>query len=146
MAAGALKTYNLAQVLITIGGLPFEGFGESDAVTFAPNSSVYESAVGADGEVTRSATNDRSGTLTFTLMSTSSSNDVFSAFLLLSKTVGIGDTFPVYIKDLNSKDTLIASKCYIQDEAEMAFGRAATEREWTIYAANVSTIHGGDII
>lgn len=146
MATGALKTYNLAQVLITVNGLPLEGFGESDAVTFAPNSPIYESAVGADGEVTRSATNDRSGTLTFTLMSTSLSNDLFSTFMILSKTVGVGDTFPIYIKDLNSNDTLIASKCYIQDEAEMSFGRDASEREWTIYAANVSTIHGGALV
>ena len=143
MATGALKTYNLAQVLITVDGLPLEGFGESDAVTFAPNASIYESSVGADGEVTRSASNDRSGTLTFTLMSTSLSNDIFSEFLTLSKTTGTGDTFPVYIKDLNSNDQLIAAKCYIQDESEMAFGRDASEREWTIYAANVSTVHGG---
>ena len=69
--------------------------------------------------------------------------NIFSEFLTLSKTTGTGDTFPVYIKDLNSNDQLIAAKCYIQDESEMAFGRDASEREWTIYAANVSTVHGG---
>lgn len=146
MAIGSARTYNLAQVIITVGGLPLEGFGADDAVTFEPNSDLWENTIGADGEVTRSATNDRSGTLTFTLMSTSRSLDILNTFLQLTKTVGVGDTFPVYIKDLNSGDQLFAEQCWIQREADMSFGKTASEREWTIYAARVTTTHGGALI
>jgi hypothetical protein len=149
MARGALKTYNLAMVKILLGGVPMDGFGESDALSFEANSDLFESAVGADGEVTRSATNDRSGVITLTLMSTSKANDWLNTWLSKSKTVeltlGAGDKFEIYVKDLNSLDTLIAADAYIQKEPTSTYGRNAAEREWTIYAANVSTIFGGSL-
>lgn len=143
MATGALRTYNLAQVQILVGGLPMEGFGESDAISFEMNADLYESAVGADGEVTRSATNDRSGTITLTLMSTSPANDKLNVFLQRSKGSAVNDTFEVFVKDLNSADTFIASDAYIQKEPVSSYGRNAAEREWTLYAANVTTFFGG---
>ena len=110
---------------------------------------MFESAVGADGEVTRSATNDRSGVITLTLMSTSKANDWLNTWLHRSKTVeltlGAGDKFEIYVKDLNSLDTLIAADAYIQKEPASTYGRNAAEREWTIYAANVSTVFGGSL-
>jgi hypothetical protein len=143
MATGQARTYNLANVVITVGGIVIEGFGESDAVSYEPNSPIWETTVGADGEVTRSATNDRSGNLTFTIMSTSGSLKVFSAFMAVSKQVAVGDIFPVFIKDLGSGDQLIAEQCWIEEEASMEFGKAAAEREWTVKAAKVSTMQGG---
>jgi hypothetical protein len=146
MSLGAARSYNLAQVVITIGGLPLEGFGADDAVSFEPTSDLYENKVGADGEVTRSLNNDRSGTLTFTLMGTSLSNDIFNTFLQLTKAVGIGDIFPIFIKDLRSGDTLVAEQCWLNREADMSFGRVASEREWSCFAAKVTTSHGGALI
>jgi len=150
MAIGASKTYNLAQVQIAINGVPIEGFGESDAITFEPNSDLYESAVGADGEVTRSATNDRSGTITITLMSTSVSNATMTFYLTASKASGGGllgnDKFQIYVKDLNSGDFFLANNAYIQKEPNSTYGRNAAEREWTIYAANVTTGFTGNAV
>ena len=145
MAVGASKTYNLAQVSISINGVPIEGFGESDAISFEPNSDLYESAVGADGEVTRSATNDRSGTITITLMSTSLSNLKFSGFMALSKALGAADKFIISVNDTNSGDFFLATNAYIQKEPNSTYARNASEREWTLYAANVTTAFTGNL-
>lgn len=145
MATGAARTYNLAQTIITIGGLPVEGFGADDAFSFEPNSPIYETTVGADGEVTRSATNDRSGTITITLMETSPSLAILNTYLQLSKTTAIGDIFPVYMRDLNSGDEIIAQQCWIEEEPAMSKGKGAGEREWILRAAKVTVKHGGAI-
>ena len=145
MAVGASKTYYLARVAIAINGTPIEGFGESDAISFEPNSDIYESAVGADGEVTRSATNDRSGTITITLMSTSLSNLKFSGFMALSKALGAADKFIISVNDTNSGDFFLATNAYIQKEPNSTYARNASEREWTLYAANVTTAFTGNL-
>ena len=143
---GAAKTYNLAQSIFTIAGIPLKGFGADDALVFTPAEDVWTEEVGADGEVTRSATNNRSGTCAVTLMSTSLSNDLLNGFLQLAKTIGIGDIFPLFVKDLNSGDTIIAAQCWIKTEPPMTFGKAASTREWMIYVADATTIHGGALI
>jgi len=145
MPAGASKTYNLAQCVFTINGVPLEGFGSDDAVVIAPNDDLWTTQTGADGEETRSATNTRSGQATITLMSTSNTNDLLNTFLQLIKSIAIGDRFVMFIRDLNSGDQVIAEQAYIQREPDMSFGKEASTREWTIYLPKYTSTHGGAI-
>lgn len=143
MPAGASRTYNLAQCVFNINGVPLEGFGDGDAVTVAPNDDLWSDQVGADGEVTRSRTNDLSGTMTVTLMSTSLSNDVLNQFLQLILAGAPGDKFSVFIKDLNSGDQVVAAQAYLMRDPDMAFGKEASTREWTIKLPRYQRTHGG---
>lgn len=139
MAIGATRTYNLAQCLITINGVPIEGFGETDAISFAPNSNVFENTVGADGENTRSATNDRSQEATLTLMQTSPSLGLLYDLLNLAQNGLPGDIFALYINDLNNREEVVVEQAWIEREADQAFGKAAGERAWTIRCAKKTT-------
>lgn len=143
MATGQARTYNLKQTVITVGGLPVEGFSEDDAVTFTPDAEEYTKSVGADGEVTRSRTNNFAGTFTFMLKQTSRSNDLFNTFLKLTRTVAVGDIFPISIKDLNGGDFIFAEQCWIESMPEIGYGREAGDREWTIATAKASVTLGG---
>jgi len=140
------KTYNLARVIMTVNGVPMSGFGESDAANWEPNSDIWETTVGADGELTRNKTNDDSGKLTFTFSKMSMSNGVLNVFLQLAKNFGIGDTFTIMINDLNGGDKLIAIDCYIEREPDLAFGKAAGEKAWVIKTPSGKTSHGGSLI
>ena len=145
MAAGQSKTWNLAQCVFALDGVPLEGFGPDDAVTVVPNDDIWTTQTGADGEETRSATNVRSGTMTITLMSTSLSNDALNAKLQLALAVGIGDRFSVFIKDLNSGDQVVAAQAYIERDSDMSFGKEASTREWTVRLPRFQRNHGGAV-
>lgn len=145
MAKGALRTWNLAQCIVTVGGLPIEGFSEDDAFNFSPDADTYEKIVGADGEVTRSATNNMSGEMMFSLMQTSSSNNILNTLLKLAETVAVGDVFPIYIKNLNANEVFIAEQCWIGRKPDFGGGRAARTREWRCDVAKASITYGGAV-
>jgi len=143
MSAGSARTFNLAQCQFIVNGLPIEGFGESDAAVWAPDEDLYTKVVGADGEVSRARTNNYSGSLTITLMSTSKSNDVMNALMILTKLISAGDMAAILIQDLGSPDRFFGQKCWLKREPDMSFGRDVTERTWTFDVARGDTTHGG---
>jgi hypothetical protein len=61
------KTYDLKNVVCTIGGVPISGYGETDAVTLEWTSDIVESTVTADGQAIYSRLNDRRLNVTVTL-------------------------------------------------------------------------------
>ena len=74
----ALFTYDPAQVVITIGGIPMSGFSEATFIELAYTEPTWNMITGADGLTTRSKTNNYTATLTLTLKQSSVSNDVLS--------------------------------------------------------------------
>lgn len=144
MAQGSLRRYSLAECVVTVNGIPIEGFQADDAVTYSPNSPLNESEVGADGEVTRSTNQDRSGTITFFLKASSQSNNVFNAFMQAAKAgLGIGDVFSVMVNNLGSGDKIIAPQTWIEQEPDVAIGRTDYDKEWLCRTANAVVTHGG---
>lgn len=72
MASGTpLKTYDLREVFLVIGGQRIRGFGPDDVIEFEHNADLAEHTVGADGEVTIARSNDASMMCTITVMETS---------------------------------------------------------------------------
>lgn len=137
MAQGDTRTYRLANVLISIDGLPLSGFGESDAITFTPRSDLFESVTGADGEVTRSASNDLSQDIALVLMQTSPALALLEARLALIRVGAPGDIFTIYVNDIEGRETVLAQQTWIQRAPDLAFGKAAAEREWALMSPNV---------
>ena len=143
MARGDLRTWNLNDVVILINGIPIDGWDESDAITIAPAEDLSSKTVGADGEVTRNIYNDRSGEITFTIMQTSRGNDVLNAYLQLSKTVGIGDVFSIYVDNIRSGEKIVAPKCWIKREPDFKAAKSASPNSWVCDAAVINSTRGG---
>jgi hypothetical protein len=53
-----LRSYNIAAVVLIVGGVPIHNYGEDGGVTFTDASAAVETMVAADGPVVVSATND----------------------------------------------------------------------------------------
>jgi hypothetical protein len=66
-----LKSYDLAKLLLIVGGYDISGFGEDGGVTLELGADRYEKTVGADGEVAVSANNDNTVIATINVMETS---------------------------------------------------------------------------
>lgn len=132
-----LKDYNLAHCIMLVDGLPVSGFSDGDAVTIEYESDIWSEIVGSDGEVTRSATNDRRALITFNLMSTSSLNAFFRAKVLAARNAGTGDTFSFMLKDLNTGEQVVSSQTWVKADPGLTKGREASEREWACMGADV---------
>lgn len=136
----ALKSYNLNHCVVVCDGVPISGFSDGDAVTVEYESDIWSDTVGADGEVTRSALNDRRATITFNLQDTSSLNSFFREKVVLARTVGMGDVFTFLLKDINLGETVTAREVWVKTDPGVTKAQESTAREWVCMAADCSIL------
>jgi hypothetical protein len=139
----SVKTYNGAQVSIIFAGIPFEGLADGTFVTIKRNSDSFTDQVGSDGEGARAATNDKSGTVTVTLMQTSLTNDALSSLARMDELIGSG-VAPLLVKDNSGRSIAQAETAWILKPADMEFGRELSNREWVFKTDDLDVHIGGN--
>lgn len=135
------KTYDPKQYSLIVGGHIVEGFADGTFLTVARNNDSYALTMGADGEGARARSNDRSGTFVFTLLQTSRSNPVLSAFHNTDEATGQGQV-PVLIKDGNGDTVLEAATAWVRKPADVELAKEITSREWTLETDRLSMVVG----
>ena len=138
----SIKNFDAKDVIVTVAGSVLTGLADGTFVNAARTNDSFATVTGADGEGARSQSNDKSGTITITLLQTSASNDILSAAHNLDELQGDG-VFPVLIKDLNGTTLIQAETGYVQKPADAEFGREVGEREWIIATPNLQMLVGG---
>jgi len=138
-----LRTYNPKQVTIIFGVHTLEGFGPDTKVVVARDEQSWTKQVGVDGQVTRSKSNNKSGTITITLMQTSASNDFLSGIAITDELSSAG-VLPVLVKDNNGTSLYSAVEAWVQKPSDASFGLEANTREWVIDVAELSIFNGGN--
>lgn len=130
----ALKVYNPDQVQVVVAGIPVtKGWNDGPFLKIEQNEDSFTEQVGTDGEVTRSRTNNRTHTVTLTLMQSSDVNDLLSALHTLDiNTPGGAGIGPLLVKDGSGRALYLAEKCWIKKPPAVEFGREAGPREWVI--------------
>ena len=136
------KNYDPKQVAISIGSSLLTGFADGTFVTVARNNDTWVGVSGASGEYTRAKSNDRSGTITITLLQSSVSNSILQGFATADELTSSG-TFPVLVKDNNGNDLYSAEIAWIQKPSDAEFGKEVGEREWIIETSELIMAHGG---
>ncbi len=126
-----LKTYDYNQVAVIIGGTQATGVAEGEAVTVEQDADAWALTIGADGEQTRSKSNNNAGTVTLKLMQTSDMNDILTAFYNADKLSNNGK-FPLMIKDNSGRSLHVAEQAWVQKLPKVGYGAEASEREWVI--------------
>ena len=96
-----VHTYDPANVIVSIGGTPMSGFADGTFVMVSRDEDIFSKVSGADGEVSRAKSNNRSGSLTLTLMQTSMSNDVLSAIAVLDEISNVNYN----VQEVNAKSS-----------------------------------------
>lgn len=128
----AVRSYDLKQVLCTFGGVRLQGFGEGDAISIAWEANIFDTMVGADGETTRSRTNNNNAKATVTLMQTSNAH-----FALIEQALRNSALtqlkLPFALIDPNTSERFISPEAYVEKLPDSPFGMAAGTREWTLY-------------
>lgn len=137
------KTYNPKKVIVTFNNQPLTGFTDGTFISAKRNKPSYVLVVGADGEVSRVASADRSGNIEVTLMQSSASNDILSAAVKLDELTDLG-TGILMIKDLSGRTVLLGAEAWVEQPADAEFGQDKSERKWKILTGVLEMLVGGN--
>jgi len=138
-----VKNYDSKKVSVIVGSRALKGFAEDSRVSVARDEPVFNAKVGGDGEVTRSKTNNRLGTITVSLDQSSESNDYLSGLLQADEKSGNG-LFPVLVRDAGGSSLAGGPKAWIEAFPEMANAKDAGDREWIIKVGDLEMFVGGN--
>jgi hypothetical protein len=135
----SLKTYDSNKVNISFAGRTIDkGRADGEFVSTEYATETFTTKVGADGEVTRSKSNDNSATIKIKVMQTSAGHALLTQLHALARaSVNGSDVGAFELRDLNGNMLERADECYIEKAPPSAFGKEAVEREWTLRAANL---------
>ena len=139
----SVKTYDPKEVALIVEGVQMSGFAEGSFITVSRNADAWSLQVGADGEGTRSKSNNKSGRIAFTLMQSSDSNVIMSALALRDEVTSSG-AVPVLLKD-NSGDSLyMCETAWVVKFPDATFETDATGREWVLETDVLVPYEGGN--
>jgi len=138
----SIKTYDPAEVSVIIGGHIVSGYGEDTFVEVERNEDMFTRQSGADGEQSRSKSNDLSGTVTITLKQTSESNDVLTGYAVADEVSNAG-LVSILIKDNNGTELHSAETAWVRKQPTSAFGRESGERVWVLETGELTMKPGG---
>jgi hypothetical protein len=138
-----MKTYDPGQIVATLGALVLTpGFGPDSFLTFEPAETLFTTQVGASGEVVRSRSRNRTGTVRIGVMQSSIVNDQLSAIAAADQLSNSG-VLPFQVKDLNGTTLLSAKNAWIEERPHTEFSKEAGVREWVIAGEEWVEFHGG---
>lgn len=137
------QTVNPKQVIITLGGVPITGYADGEFVNITRENDSFNKSAGADGQVTRVASGDRSGTVVLTLAQSSLSNDYLSGLIIQDEATNDA-IVPLAIKDLSGNTVVFAEHAWVRKPTDAAWGKDVQTREWNIDCADLDMLIGGN--
>lgn len=130
-----MRVYGFGNVTAVLDAVhEITGYGSGDDVISADRSvDAASHIVGADGSMAVSLSSDKSGTVTFKLLQTSSSN----RYLLqryAAQEVGAKSFVPLNltVKDVHRQDVIVGIAGYLKKLPMLKRGEKANEQEWAI--------------
>jgi hypothetical protein len=139
-----LKSFDPKKALLTIGGVPIDGYADGTYVNFSWPNNLWETKEGGTGEVDRIKipTGFRAD-LEITLMQSADINSLLWA--LMEADFNFNDPFPILFKDLLGPTTLECSKCYNTKPPAYTLEKGTpSNRVWTFTLPKVIGLMGGN--
>ena len=128
----SLKTYDFKKCEMVFGPVVVSGFSEGSAVTFTPEAEVFTAKVGADGQTTRSRSNNDNYKCTFRLMQTSDSLNQVQLLTLRNSALS-NQTYPFKFVSPTTGESYTCANAYVERLPDAEFADEAGEREYTLY-------------
>jgi hypothetical protein len=139
----ANKTLDPKLFHITVAGRALSGFADGTYIRVERRNPTYSLTVGADGEAARAKSNDKSGSVTVTLIQTSADNDFLSDLALADELTNAG-VFPLTIIDDNGSTVVGAAQAWITQPAAIENAKEVQGREWVIESGSMDMFTGGN--
>ncbi len=139
------KNYDPGLIVLSLAGIPIGNFAEGTFVTAERATDAFATQVGAGGDVTRVRSRNKTGTVTFTVMAESPSNDALSALHLQDEALGTG-AGTLSLTNLNGTTLVEAPIAWIQKVANVTYGDQAEGREWVVACSQLEMFVGGALV
>lgn len=142
----SVRTYDPANVQVIVGGVPMSGFADGTFISIEHDEPAFTKTVGADGEVSRAKSNNKSATVTITLKQTSISNDILSGFGLADEASN-GGVVPFMLREIGNGTTLVfAESAWIEEWPDLGYSKNIENREWKLALAQCNRFIGGNLL
>ena len=138
-----VETYSPKRVELIIGGVPLRGYADGTFINIERTSDAFTTNVGADGEVSRTHSADKTGKITITLQQTSDSNDFLSGLVNADEISLLGQV-PVLLKDTNGRTLAESPFGWVDKVASSEFAAELSDREWVISCSELILFVGGN--
>jgi hypothetical protein len=138
-----IDSYVPEKVAVILGGNIITGYADGTFVKVERNAETWTTVTGADGEVTRVKSADKSGKIVVTIKQSSDSNDILSDLFLADES-SLQGYLPVLVKDANGRSLHAAQNAWIGKPADAEYGKDLTNREWTLHCDQIITFVGGN--
>lgn len=140
----SLAHYLPEDVVFLLGGaIPIDGFVDGTFIAIKKASSIYETVVSADGKVSRTQVENPLYSVTLSLASSSSSNEILTALSFADRKTGKAK-LPLLIRDHSGTTLFYASLSWIENIPEVSFSTEVTERVWTFSCVGATQVIGGN--
>ena len=139
------KNYDPSRYTVTFGAVLLQGFADGVFVKTARNEDAYTVKVGAQGDVTRVRSLNKTGQVTVTLMAESPTNDLLTAQALIDEASGLAYA-PLMVKDLNGTTVMIAENAWVMKMPEVEVATDSSPREWVFECADLTMVVGGSLV
>lgn len=131
-----LGQFNPKEVACIVAGSILEGFMDGTFITLERNEDSANMLVGAQGDATRTLSNNKGGRMTLNLQQTSPSNAVLNAQLGDMERTG-GGIFTFILKDNSGLDVANSATMWVVKPPNMEYANETSGREWILETNNL---------
>ncbi len=135
-------TYDPALHLFSFAGNILTGAGKDKFIKASRDEDSFTKHKGVAGEGGRSKNNNRGGTVEFTVLAQSQTNDILSAILAGDELLGTG-VGALFLKELNGTTVLAASNAWLKRVPDTERGKEAGEVTWMWDCDDLEMFNGG---
>lgn len=137
-----IHTYDPAAVLPSFAKNVLTGFADGTFIEVERNEDGFTLAVGAGGESARAASRNKSGRITFTILSTSQTNDILSAIAVQDELLGTG-VGEFQMVEANGTTVVHATNCWVMKLPKVERGKEVSDTVWVLESDNIDIYAGG---
>lgn len=131
-----MADFDPKQVAVTFRGIPLTGFAPDTFISVERSEDSFSLTVGADGEYGRARSNNKSGTVTLTLLANVPANKLLLSWLHMDELHGLGKG-PLVVKDLLSGESVFSAEAWITRPPNIEYGNEMGTREWVFTAGRL---------
>ena len=141
MADGA--TVDPLSLHAIMGGKTISGFAPGSFISVVYDVDAFTRLIGVDGEGAWFKSANRAALITLTLMQSSQSNDVLSAFHLADLNTPNGLLVPFSLREANGTTLLVAEKARVIKLPDVGYSDSVESRAWAIGTTRLEGVVGG---
>lgn len=133
------KAWNINEVACSLSAVPLDagGYAEDEVFSVEWTEDWYSKYVGADGEVTRTRTNNFGCVATLRYAQTADANDRLSALLAADLALPNGGGAGVFaLRDTEGRTVMMAEHAWIIGPPAIKFAKTVQVYEWKVDVAN----------